>query len=218
VQIGSSSDLLVGQRVLAIGNPFGLDQSLTIGVVSALGRELRSPGGRLIRDVIQTDAAINPGNSGGPLLDSMGRLIGVNTAIYSPSGASAGISFTVPVDTIKRLVPQLIKGGRPVGIGIGFHALPDATARRLRAKGVVVQEVNRGSPAAAAGLQGLRLSRRGYVRSFDQIVAINGEPVNSVDDLIYAFEKAGIGTRVRLSMLLGEQPHEAEVELISIDQ
>ncbi len=135
IEIGRSANLLVGQQVLAIGNPFGLDQSLTVGVVSALGRELGSPGGVPIRGVIQTDAAINPGNSGGPLLDSRGRLIGVNTAIYSPSGASAGIGFAVPVDIVKSLVPQLIEHGRPRQAGHrgragGGSSWPGATASK----------------------------------------------------------------------------------------
>jgi S1-C subfamily serine protease len=151
--VGVSQTLLVGQKVLAVGNPFGLDHSLTVGVVSAPGRELRSPGGRKIYDVIQTDAAINPGNSGGPLLDSSGRLIGINSAIYSPSGASAGIGFAIPIDAVKKLVPQLIAHRRPVVPGIGIVALPESMAQRNQLDGVVVQEVVPGSPAAKAGLQ-----------------------------------------------------------------
>jgi hypothetical protein len=175
-----SQRLLVGQTVLAVGNPFGLDHSLTVGVVSALGRELRSPGGRKIYDVIQTDAAINPGNSGGPLLDSSGRLIGVNSAIYSPSGASAGIGFAIPVDVVKRLVPQLIARRRPVVPGIGIVALPESIAERNQLEGVVVQEVTPGSPAARAGLEGLRRARGGGFYVGDRIVAVNGKPVQSL--------------------------------------
>jgi S1-C subfamily serine protease len=146
---GTSADLLVGQRVLAVGNPFGLDQSLTTGLVSAVGRELKSPSGRRIRDVIQTDAAINPGNSGGPLLDSRGRLIGVNTAIYSPSGASAGIGFAVPVDTVSRLVPQLISGGRVVQAGIGVSLIPERYTAQLGVTGVAIAGPSqRSSPMA----------------------------------------------------------------------
>src|SRR4029077_19335848 len=136
--VGVSRGLLVGQRVLAVGNPFGLDHSLTVGVVSALGRELQSPNGRRIRDVIQTDAAINPGNSGGPLLDSTGRLIGVNAAIFSPSGASAGIGFAVPVDTVSRLMPQLIERGRALEAGIGATFIPESYNRQLGIQGVAL--------------------------------------------------------------------------------
>ncbi len=147
LELGHSSTLVAGQKVLALGNPFGLDHSLTVGVVSALGRELRAPNGRTIRDVIQTDAAINPGNSGGPLLDSSGRLIGVNSAIYSPSGASAGVGFAVPVDTVRRLVPQLIQHGRPIRPGIGIVPLSEAIAARNELEGVVIREIVPGTPA-----------------------------------------------------------------------
>jgi S1-C subfamily serine protease len=198
--LGVSQRLLVGQTVLAVGNPFGLDHSLTVGVVSALGRELRSPAGRTIHDVIQTDAAINPGNSGGPLLDSSGRLIGVNSAIYSPSGASAGIGFAIPIDAVKRLVPQLIARGRPVMPGIGVVTLPDSMARRHRLEGVVVQEVVPGGPAARAGLEGLRRARGGGFYLGDAIVAVNGKPVQSVDDLAHAFEEQGVGAVVELTV------------------
>ena len=199
LEVGRSEDLVVGQRVLAIGNPFGLDQTLTIGIVSALGRELQSPSGRMIRDVIQTDAAINPGNSGGPLLDSSGRLIGVNTAIFSPTGASAGIGFAVPVDTVRHLVPQLIRYGKPIQLGIGVVALPDHWARRIGIRGVVVQEVTPGSPAQRAGLEGLRQGRRRIVLG-DVIVAVDGEPVSTRDDLLDRFEAAGAGREVTLTV------------------
>jgi S1-C subfamily serine protease len=199
--VGESSALVVGQRVLAIGNPFGLDQTLTIGIVSALGRELRSPSGRMIRDVVQTDAAINPGNSGGPLLDSTGKLIGVNTAIYSPSGGSAGIGFAVPVDTIKRLVPQLIRHGRPIQPGVGLVPLPDRWARQIGLEGVVVQEVAPGTPAAEAGIRGLENRRRsGRLELGDVVVAVDGKKISTVDDLLYAFEAAGVGGTVELTL------------------
>src|SRR5216683_1274136 len=157
--VGASRGLLVGQRVLAVGNPFGLDHSLTVGVVSALGRELRSPSGRRIRDVIQTDAAINPGNSGGPLLDSTGRLIGVNAAIFSPSGASAGIGFAVPVDTVSRLIPQLIERGRALEAGIGASFIPESYNAQLGVRGVAIAEVVANGPAARAGLVGVQVTR-----------------------------------------------------------
>ncbi len=215
--LGSSATLAVGQKVLAIGNPFGLDHSLTIGVVSALGRELESPSSRIIRDVIQTDAAINPGNSGGPLLDSRGRLIGVNTAIYSPSGASAGIGFAVPVDTVRALVPQLIKYGKPVQPGIGIVPLSDYWTRRFGLEGVVIRAVNPGSPAERAGLEALRISASGRVTVRDRIVAVNGVPVRTVDDLLHAFESAGVGAPVTLTVARDERTREVRVTLVPLE-
>jgi S1-C subfamily serine protease len=211
---GRSGDLLVGQRVLAVGNPFGLDQTLTVGVVSALGRELRSPAGRVIRDVIQTDAAINPGNSGGPLLDSRGRLVGVNTAIFSPSGASAGIGFAIPVDTVSRLVPQLIRYGGPIEPGIeGLHWLSDRQTAQFGLRGVVVREVERGSQAAGLGLAGLGVNRRGRYVLGDTIVAVDGTEVASADEMRDRFEEAGVGASVRLTVEREGGLREVEVEL-----
>jgi S1-C subfamily serine protease len=217
LSLGVSERLLVGQTVLAVGNPFGLDHSLTVGVVSALGRELRSPGGRKIYDVIQTDAAINPGNSGGPLLDSSGRLIGVNSAIYSPSGASAGIGFAIPVDVVKRLVPQLIAGRRPTVPGIGIIALPESIAARHQLEGVVVQEVTPGTPAARAGLEGLRRARAGGFYIGDRIVAVNGKPVQSQDDLTHIFEQQGLGTVVELTVVRGREKRKVKVPLVAVE-
>ena len=199
LMLGRSHDLLVGQKVLALGNPFGLDHSMTSGIVSALGRELKSPSNRIIRDVIQTDAAINPGNSGGPLLDSSGRLIGVNAAIFSPSGASAGIGFAVPVDTVKRLVPQLIEKGRAVNPGVGVGFVSDAQASRFGLDGAVILNVVAGSPADRAGIEGIGRSRRGYVVG-DVVTAVDGKPVKSSEDLAYAFETAGVGRSVTLTL------------------
>jgi len=213
---GSSSRLAVGQQVLALGNPFGLDHTLTAGVVSALGRELRSPGGRVIRDVIQTDAAINPGNSGGPLLDSRGRLIGVNSAIYSPSGGSAGIGFAVPVDTVARLIPQLIQHGRPIQPGIGVSLLPDHITSRLGLEGVVLYEIVRDGPAHRAGLEGLRTSRSGRIIAGDRIVAVDGEPVRSGDDLMHLFENAGVGSRVTLQVIGEGQERQVALTLVAL--
>ena len=211
---GRSGNLLVGQRVLAVGNPFGLDQTLTVGVVSALGRELRSPAGRVIRDVIQTDAAINPGNSGGPLLDSRGRLIGVNTAIFSPSGASAGIGFAIPVDTVTRLVPQLIRYGGPIEPGVGgLHWLSDRQAAQFGLRGAVVREVAAGSQAAQIGLEGLGVNRRGRYVLGDTIVGVDGTEVNSVDELRDRFEKAGVGASVKLTVERDGELRELDVEL-----
>jgi len=215
--LGTSSTLLVGQRVLAVGNPFGLDHSLTIGVVSALGRELRSPNGRRIRDVIQTDAAINPGNSGGPLLDSSGRLIGVNAAIYSPSGASAGIGFAVPVDTVKRLVPQLIARGRAIQAGIGVSLVPDRYNAQLKIDGVAIAEVTPDGPAGRAGLQGVQLTRSRRLILGDRIVAVDGKPVKSEDDLRDAFEAAGVGKTVTLTVVRDTARRQVRVPLVQID-
>jgi S1-C subfamily serine protease len=217
LRLGESADLLVGQRVLAIGNPFGLDQTLTIGVVSALGRELRSPTGRTIRDVIQTDAAINPGNSGGPLLDSSGRLIGVNTAIFSPSGASAGIGFAVPVDAVRALVPQLIAHGRPVQPGIGIVPLSDRWAARLGVEGVVIRDVTAGGPADKAGLVGLSQSRSGRIVLGDVILAVDGKPVASLDELLDAFDAAGVGAQLTLTVLRDEETRQVTVTLADLD-
>src|SRR5262249_42438409 len=158
IPIGTSKDLQVGQSVFAIGNPFGLDQTLTTGIISALNREIESVTRRPIQGVIQSDAAINPGNSGGPLLDSAGRLIGVNTAIFSPSGVSAGIGFAIPVDTVNRLVPELIRSGKITRPGLGIQLVEDEqinaqVMQRLGVKGVLVVDVSRGGAAAKAGIQ-----------------------------------------------------------------
>ena len=215
--LGTSRDLMVGQSVLAVGNPFGLDQSLTVGVVSALDRELQSPSGRIIRDVIQTDAAINPGNSGGPLLDSSGGLIGVNSAIYSPSGASAGIGFAVPVDTVRRLVPQLIKHGRAVLPGIGVSILSNSWADRFQVTGAVIYRVVEGGPADRAGLEGIRMSRSGRPVLGDRIIAVNDEPIESHDDLAHAFERAGVGAKVTLTMMHDGRERRVDIVLVRVD-
>ncbi|HMH53885.1 MAG TPA: trypsin-like peptidase domain-containing protein [Candidatus Acidoferrum sp.] len=214
--VGVSRGLLVGQRVLAVGNPFGLDHSLTVGVVSALGRELQSPNGRRIRDVIQTDAAINPGNSGGPLLDSTGRLIGVNAAIFSPSGASAGIGFAVPVDTVNRLIPQLIERGRALEAGIGATFIPESYNRQLGIQGAALAEVVPNGPAARAGLAGAQITRGRRVVLGDRILAVDGKAVRSEDDVRDVFEAAGIGATVTLTVARGEQKREVRVQLVQV--
>jgi S1-C subfamily serine protease len=212
---GTSRTLLVGQHVYAVGNPFGLDHSLTTGVVSALGRELRSPSGRRIRDVIQTDAAINPGNSGGPLLDSGGRLIGVSTAIFSPSGASAGIGFAVPVDAVTRLVPQLISRGRAIQAGIGATFIPERFNGAIGVKeGVAIADVQPDGPAARAGLTGAQLTRSRRVVLGDRIIAVDGKPVRSEDDLRDAFEVAGVGTTVTLTVIHQTTRRDVRVSLV----
>ena len=201
IPVGTSRDLLVGQRVYAIGNPFGLDQTLTTGIVSALGREIESFNNRSIRGVIQTDAAINPGNSGGPLLDSAGRLIGVNTQIASPSGASAGIGFAIPVDEVNRIVPRLIRDGRFARPTVGIAALPPGLHRAMKLpRGVAVGQVTRGSPAARAGITPFRMSPDGEVLPGDVIVAIEDQPVNDLDDMLTQFERHNAGDTVTLTL------------------
>jgi len=205
IMIGRSADLLVGQKVFAIGNPFGLDQTLTTGVVSALGREITSVTGRTIHDVIQTDAAINPGNSGGPLLDSAGRLIGVNTAIYSPSGASSGIGFAVPVDEVNRVVPQVIRHGKVIRPGLGVVLANRKLVRDLDLPGVLVLKVRPGSTAARAGIRGTRQVPGGLVLG-DIILAVNGEAVRDYNSLRDQIERYKVGDTVILTILRdGEQ-------------
>ena len=201
IPIGSSRDLQVGQRVYAIGNPFGLDQTLTTGIVSALNREIESFNNRSIRGVVQTDAAINPGNSGGPLLDSAGRLIGVNTQIASPSGASAGIGFAIPVDEVNRVVPRLVRDGRITRPALGIAAASEQIQRALRLpEGVALVQVSPGGPAAKAGLQPFSRARDGSIVAGDVITAINDEPVASLDDLLTALEKRQPGETVQLGV------------------
>jgi S1-C subfamily serine protease len=187
IRVGTSADLQVGQKVFAIGNPFGLDYTLTKGIVSALGRTIESVGNTTIFDVIQTDAAINPGNSGGPLLDSSGRLIGVNTAIYSPSGASAGIGFAVPVDTVSRIVPELIAHGRIVRPILGLTLINDQAsayvARRLGVEGALVGDVFQGTGAAEAGVNPTGRDRAGRTVLGDIIQEIDGKSVRNRSDL-----------------------------------
>jgi S1-C subfamily serine protease len=203
--IGTSAALEVGQSVFAIGNPFGLDQTLTTGIISALGREIQATTGRAIAGVIQTDAAINPGNSGGPLLDSAGRLIGVNMAIVSPSGSYSGIGFAVPVDTVNRIVPQLIRQGEITRAGLGVRIGDDRVSRRLNLPGVLIIEVDKGSAAEAAGLRSTQVDARGGVKLGDVIVAIDGERIETSDDLFNAMEKHAVGEVVKVTVLRGER-------------
>ncbi len=212
--LGDSSELSVGRKVLAIGNPFGLDTTLTTGVVSALGREIQAPGGRTIRGVIQTDAAINPGNSGGPLLNSLGQLIGVNTAIFSPSGASAGIGFAIPVNTVKDVVPQLIAYGKILNPIIGVELASDSWIRRYRIKGVPVVHVYPGLPAANAGMKGARRVSRLEVELGDIITAINGQDIRSNDDYLSAMENYKPGDSVTIRTRRKDQDMSFEVTLV----
>lgn len=197
--LGESHTLQVGQKVFAIGNPFGLDQSLTSGIVSALGREIQSATSRTIQGVIQTDAAINPGNSGGPLLDSAGRLIGVNTAIYSPSGGSAGIGFAVPVDVVAKVIPEIIKYGRLIHPGLGISVADDQIAKRVGVTGVLIMNVQPGSSAEGAGLRGTRRIG-GEIVFGDVILAIDGNKVSTYDDLSNAMDRYKVGDTVTLTL------------------
>jgi len=213
VAVGTSGDLRVGQSVFAIGNPFGLDYTLTTGVVSALGRTIPSFNNRTIAGVIQTDAAINPGNSGGPLLDSAGRLIGVNTQIASPSGASAGVGFAVPVDIVNQVVPQLIAHGRVVRPLLGVHLFDDSISRRLEVEGVLIQSVAAGGGAEAAGLRGTRRSRGGNIVLGDLITGIEGHAVKNNDDLLTALERFQPGDTVTVEFVRDGAVQTARVRL-----
>jgi len=216
ILIGDSSKLLVGQKVFAIGNPFGLDHTMTSGIISALGREIKAITGRIIRGMIQTDAAINPGNSGGPLLDSAGRLIGINTAIYSPSGAYAGIGFAVPVDEINRVVPQLIKNGKLIRPGIGVTLADERATKMLGIKGALILGVEGGSSAEKVGLQPTR-QYQGDIVLGDIITAVNGKTVPSSDDLANEFEKFKVGDIVTLTIERNEQKIQVKIRLEAVD-
>lgn len=215
IAVGSSSDLKVGQWAFAIGNPFGLDQSLTTGVISALKRRLPTSGGREITNVIQTDAAINPGNSGGPLLDSAGRLIGVNTAIISPSGTSAGIGFAIPVDVVNRIVPELIRSGRVPTPGIGIVAANESISTRLGAEGVVVVRTQPGTPAERAGLRGMDVNS-GTLG--DVIVAVNGLPIHRLADLTGQLEQTGVGKNVEITVKRDGDTRTLTVEVADVSR
>ena len=212
--LGSSSDLEVGQKVLAIGNPFGLDQTLTTGVISGLGREIAADSGRAISDVIQTDAAINPGNSGGPLLDSAGRLIGVNTAIYSPSGAYAGIGFAIPVDTVNRVVPQLLRHGKVIRPGFGIQIANDQIVRQLGIEGVLVLRVQPGGAAEAAGFRATEMDEEQNIQLGDVIVGVDGRPIRDSNDLFKALDRRAVGDEVSVTLLRhAKTPSQRQVEL-----
>ncbi len=214
VPLGSSHDLKVGQKVFAIGNPFGLDWTLTSGIVSALNRSLPGERGSLVEHLIQTDAAINPGNSGGPLLDSAGRLIGINTAIYSPSGTSAGIGFAVPVDTVNRVVPQLIRLGKYVRPSLALRMDEDLNRRlasALEVSGVVVLRAPSGK--LVAGLQEATVGRDGSIFLGDIITAVNGKPVESVRQLALQLDELRVGDSVSLSLLRKGKPLTLEARL-----
>lgn len=213
VPLGRSDDLKVGQQVFAIGNPFGLSRTLTTGIISALNRRLPTAANREVAGVIQTDAAINPGNSGGPLLDSAGRLIGVTTAILSATGSFAGVGFAVPVDTVNRIVPALIKDGRVPRPGIGIMAAPEEAALRLGVSGLVVAQVQPNSSAARAGLRGL--DRKSGALG-DIITHVNGRPVMSIADLAMELDRVGVGRNAELTILRDGRSRTQAVQVMDI--
>ncbi|CAG0911277.1 unnamed protein product, partial [Cyprideis torosa] len=213
IPVGASDRLLVGQWVFAIGNPFGLDQTLTTGVISALGREIKSVAGVPIRDVIQTDASINPGNSGGPLLDSRGQLIGVNTAIYSPSGASAGIGFSIPVDVVRWVIPELIAYGKIKRPTIGVELANSQIRKRLKLDGALIMQVAKGSAADKAGLSGTYRSSTGEIILGDIITQLGGDRIQSANDLILALEKFKPGESVPIAFIRNGEEKETAITL-----
>jgi S1-C subfamily serine protease len=216
IEVGSSGDLQVGQKVFAIGDPFGLDYTLTTGVVSALGREIKSVTEQPISGVIQTDAAINPGNSGGPLLDSAGRLIGVNTAIFSPSGAYAGIGFAIPVDMVNQVVTQLIRKGsaRLARADLGVTFVPEQYARQLGVpNGLLILKVKAGSGAEEAGLRPTRKDEDGNIINGDVVVAIDGQAVRRKEDVEKAIGKHQPGDEVKLTIRRQDQQQDVPVKL-----
>jgi 2-alkenal reductase len=215
IAIGSSADLQVGQAAFAIGNPYGLDQTLTAGIISALHRRLPTSAAYENVGVIQTDAAINPGNSGGPLLDSAGRLIGVNSAIISGSGASAGIGFAIPVDIVNKIATQLIRQGHVPIPGIGIVAASQAMATQLGIDGVIILRVLPDSPAAKAGLQGAD-GAGGAVA--DVITAANGQPVHSMSDLAAACEQTGLGNPIKLTVTRDGQSRTVDLTVADISR
>jgi len=219
IPVGSSSDLQVGQKVFAIGNPFGLDQTLTTGIISGLGREIRSAAGLPISDVIQTDAAINPGNSGGPLLDSAGRLIGINTAIASPSHAFAGVGFAMPVDSVNHVVPQLIRQGHVARPGLGVTLANDRLLKQLLARdaiprlGALVVNVLEGSSAEKAGVQPTRRDADGKIELGDLIIEIDGQNIDNFHDLYTAISRHKMGDVVKIVVLRDGKRVELPIKL-----
>lgn len=201
VVLGSDDRLRVGQHVIAIGSPFGLERTLTTGVISALGRDIVGVGGVTIPDMIQTDASINPGNSGGPLLDSSGKLIGMNTMIYSNTGSSAGIGFAVPLRFVRRIVPQIITTGHAITPDLGVRYFDDDVARRLDIEGVLIRAVAPGSGAEEAGLRGTRQARDGQILLGDVVVGIDKHRVRDYDELYNVLDEYQPGTVVTVHVL-----------------
>ena len=218
VTIGTSRDLQVGQKVIAVGNPFGFDHTVTTGIVSALGRSMLGAGDVTIRDMIQTDASINPGNSGGPLLNSSGELIGMNTMIASPSGASSGVGFAVPVDTIGKIVPQIIRFGKVTRPDIGgVQFVRDEIARRAGLEGAVVLQVSRGSQAYELGLRGLTRDNYGRLLVRDVVTGIDSKKIGSWDDLFSALDGYKIGDTVTLTLEREGKARRVAIQLTGTD-
>jgi len=217
IAIGRSNDLRVGQNVYAIGNPYGFDFTLTSGIVSALNRQMRSFENRTIQDVIQTDSAINPGNSGGPLLDSAGRLIGMNTMIFSESGSSAGIGFAIPIDTINRVVPELIAYGKIIRPGLGVELASDRINERFRLEGVMIIEVREGSPAARAGLRGAEITEAGRVIPGDVIIRIGDYETPNMDALLNALERYKVGDQAHVTVKRANRTLSYTIELVAAE-
>jgi len=217
IPIGTSKDLQVGQYSFAIGSPFGLDYTLTTGVISALGRKIDGIGGVKINNMIQTDASINMGNSGGPLLDSSAALIGMNTVIFSTSGSSAGLGFAVPVDTISSIVPQLIKHGKLTRPGLGIVIVPDSTKQRLQInKGLIISYIDEKGGAGLAGLKGMTQDKYGRVYLGDIILKVDGKEVNTLDDIYQVLEEKKIGDSVDVEYRRAGNMKSAKVKLTSI--
>lgn len=215
-ELARTSELIVGQKTIAIGNPFGLDHSLSVGVISALGRQVPGIGGVSIREMIQTDTSINPGNSGGPLLDSKGRLIGLNTMIFSSSGSSAGVGFAVPADDVARIVPQIIRNGRVVLSGIGIQWVGPAISQKLGIKkGLLVGDVLPHTPAALVGLRGTHRDNWGRMHLGDIITALNGHPVNNYDALYNFLTAVKVGEQLTVTVL--REGREVNFKLKTID-
>jgi len=214
---GKSSLLKVGQKAMAIGNPFGLDHTITSGIISATDRKIRGIAGVTIHGMIQTDCSINPGNSGGPLYNSLGDVIGMNTMIYSSSGSSAGVGFSVPVDSIKGIVPQLIKYGKVKRPGLGIGLLED----RLKdyfgiEKGIIVKYVDPKSTAAKAGLEGMQRDSRGRYLLGDILLTIDGKEVNNYDEIFNVLEKYKVGDRVKVTYLRGKRKKTTSLTLMEL--
>ncbi len=217
IPMADSSKILVGQKAIAIGSPFGLDQTLTEGVISALGRSIPGFGGTTIRDMIQTDASINPGNSGGPLLDSRGYLLGMNTMIFSESGSSAGIGFALPANTINRIVTQIIKSGRVVQPSLGFEAFDSSINRQLNLEGVIIRVITEGSGAARAGLRGTHRTRNGDIILGDIIVAIEDKKIRNIDDLQTTLEAFQVGDQVKVTFVREGKKRSLPVQLMDLN-
>ncbi len=217
ITTGESKSLQVGQKAIAIGNPFGLDHTMTAGIISALDRKIKGFGGVSIHGMVQTDASVNPGNSGGPLLSSKGELIGMNTMIFSQSGTSAGVGFAVPVDTIKRIVPQLIKYGKIIRPGLGIIPLPDHMKERFGIeRGIVIASMSPTSPAAKAGLEGIQEDRYGRIYLGDIILEIDGVKLNSFDDIYQVLDLHKVGDKVRVKYLRDSKVKYTKITLIQL--